>query len=228
MVFLKGEHIDEFLEIFWHPEFSIFRPLHDKTTLGVVKSRGGEIYDGEEIGIFFTDSGDEDSTREFEVLTRYCRGTCLEDVISGKSEAGELREVWMDERTSSQTETKCELARQHDNPLTATGLYRALNKARFDHEQLPDASRRLFYFSDISPACIWALSATVSSHDAAGLRDAIYKYLEFQNVDCSSNNVGWPPEFPVGLSPALLHFEQISAPVGGTWQGEHKATEEVD
>ena len=180
MVFLKGEHLDEFLENFWYPEFSTFRTLHDKTTLGVVKSRGDEIFDGEEIGIFFTDSGDEDSPREFEVLIRFCRGTCLEDVISGKGEAGVLRVVWVDERTSSPEETKCEPARQHDNPLTATGLYRALDRARFGHEQLPDASRRLFYFSDLNPACIWALSATVSSHDAAGLRDAIYKYLEFQ------------------------------------------------
>jgi hypothetical protein len=180
MGLLNGEHVDEFLENFWYPEFSTFRTLHNKTTLCDVKSRCNEIYDGEEIGIFFTDSGDEHSPREFEVLTRFCRGTCLEDVISRKGAAGELRVVWMDERTSSPAETKCELARQHDNPLTATGLYRALDKARFDHEQLPDASRRLMYFSDLSPACIRALAATVSSHDAAGLRDAIYKYLEFQ------------------------------------------------
>lgn len=180
MVLLKGEDLDEFLENFWYPEFSTLRALNTKTTLGNVKSRGDEIYDGEEIDLFFTDSSDEDSPREFEVLTRYCRGTCLEDVLSGKGTAGELRVVWVDDRTSSPAETKCTLARQHKNPLTATGLYRALDKARFDHEQLPDASRRLMYFSDLSPACIRALAATVSFHHAAGLRDAIYKYLEFQ------------------------------------------------
>lgn len=177
MVVSKGEHLDEFFENFWYPEFSTLRKLHDKRTLGYVKSKGDK--NGEEIGIFFTDSGDTHSPREFEVLTKFCCGTLLKDVISGEGTAGDHRVVWMDERTSSPAQGICRPARQHENPLTATGLYRALTKARFDHEET-DASRRLIYITDLSPACIQALAATASSHQAAGLRDAVYKYLEFQ------------------------------------------------
>jgi len=188
MVPSKSERLDESFENFWYLEFSTLRKLNFETTLGYIKSQGG---DGEEIGIFFTDSGDVDSPREFEVLTKFCYGTFLKDVISGKGTAGSLRVVWMDERTSGPVQETCGPARQHENPLTATGLFRALIESRFDHDHLPDASRRLIYITDLSPVCVHALAATVSSHQAAGLRDAIYKYLEFQtSIAVNISSVG--------------------------------------
>jgi hypothetical protein len=63
----------------------------------------------------------------------------------------------MDDRTSGLGFEGSKVARDYKNPLTATGLFRALDKLRFNDEHLPDAARRLVYVTDLSPACIYAL-----------------------------------------------------------------------
>jgi len=57
---------------------------------------------------------------------------------------------------------------------------------------LPDATRRLIYITDLDPASIHALFATVSCSQAPVLRNAIYKHLHFQTsitVNFSSTEV---------------------------------------
>lgn len=163
----------------WYPEFSTFREIHDSRRLVEVRKEELDAV-GDNLGIFCAASGDIDSRSEVEVLENFCRGTSPTDVIAGKGSAGHQRIVWIDDRNSGSAMEESGDARQYKNPLTATGLFRALEEPRFDHKDLPDAARRLIYITDLSPACIHALVATVSWHQARALRDAISKHLTFQ------------------------------------------------
>jgi hypothetical protein len=169
----------------WCPEFSRLRQINE-LTLGEFKKKvytdstdDADVEDLRNLSILI---GNKDPPLEAEVLEDFCRGTNLEDVKAGRGRAGIQRVVWIDERTSFPDLQGSGVARQHENPLTATGLLRALKKPRFGHEDLPDAARRLIYIADGDPACIQALAATVSTHQARVLRNAIYQYLKFQTL----------------------------------------------
>jgi hypothetical protein len=116
---------------------------------------------------------------EIEVLQDYCRGISREDVENGTGPAGFHRVVWLDDRNAPEMEGSG-ATRPYENPLTATGLHRALRNQRFGHEQLPDVARRLIYISDLDPACIYALATTTPNYQWKGLRNAICKYVTFQ------------------------------------------------
>jgi hypothetical protein len=120
--------------------------------------------DGDDVGIFFIDSRNSASPCEVEVLEDFCQSISLEDVESGISTAGHRRVVWLDDSDSSLDLAGSGDARQHKNPLTATGLCLALKRLRFNHEDLPNAVRQLIYITDLDPACIHALVATASWH----------------------------------------------------------------
>lgn len=161
----------------WCEEFSIRRKIPDKQRL--VEARKKLEADGDDIGTFFIDYRDTTSPLEIEVVEDFCRGTSLKQVEEGHGAAGNRRSVWLDERHSADLEGSGD-ARHHENPLTATGLLRALDQPRFDDKSLPDATRRLIYIADLDPACIHALVATASSLHAGALRNAIYKHLSSQ------------------------------------------------
>jgi hypothetical protein len=163
----------------WYSEFSRLRNLNDDKTLVEFKKKVGAA--GDDLGIFFMDSEDTASPCEVEVLEAFCRGISLEDVESGiGTAAGHRRAVWLDDRDISPDVEGSGEARQYENPLTATGLCRALKRPRFNEEDLPDAARRLIYITNLDPACIHALAATASWHQTPVLRNAIYKHLAFQ------------------------------------------------
>jgi hypothetical protein len=170
----------EWLENSWHPEFSILRLLHDDEKLVEFKKKVDA--DGDDLGIFFMDHLDTASPCEIEVFEDFCRGISFKEVAKGAGTAGTRRAVWLDDRGNSLDLEGSGDARQYENPLTATGLYRALERPRFNHEDLPDAARRLIYITDLDPACIHALAATASCHQTPVLRNAIYKYLAFQTA----------------------------------------------
>jgi hypothetical protein len=178
MVSEKRDHLEVCFENSWHPDFSRRRNLHDDKILVEVKKKVGA--DGDDLGIFIADSGDTASPCEVEVAEAFCRGMSLKHVDSGIGTAGNRRCVWLDDRDSRPGLKANGTARQHDNPLTATGLYRALKEPRFNHKDLPDAARRLIYISDLDPSCIHALAATATCHQTPALRNAIYKHLAFQ------------------------------------------------
>ncbi|KAH8745762.1 hypothetical protein BGZ57DRAFT_836771 [Hyaloscypha finlandica] len=163
----------------WWGEFSSPRRIDDEQRLLEVRK---EMHaDGDDLGIFYIDSEDTAAPLEVDVVESFCQGTSFEDVKKGKGLAGSWRNVWLDERNSldlagvGTAET-----REHENPLTATGLLRALEPQRFNHKKLHDAGRRLIYISDLNPDCIHALAATVSGLHARALRSAIYRHLIFR------------------------------------------------
>jgi hypothetical protein len=163
----------------WHPKFSTFRKIYDsKRLVEVMKKELGAF--GDNLGIFCAAAGNIGSRFEVEVLENFCRGTLPIDVIAGNGLAGHQRIVWIDDRNCGSALESGGEARQHKNPLTATGLFRVLDEPRFDHKDLPNAARRLIYITDLSPACIHALIETVSWHQAPALRSAISKHLAFQ------------------------------------------------
>ena len=163
----------------WCPQFSTISSIHD--TQRLVDVREDCVKAGNNLEIFFSKSGNIDSRFEVEKFTNFCRGNSLADVVAGKGPAGYQRIAWMDDRISGPGLEGSKVAREYKNPLTATGLFRALNKLRFSHEHLPDAARRLVYVTDLSPACIHALVGTASWLQANALREAISKHLTFQN-----------------------------------------------
>jgi hypothetical protein len=160
----------------WCSEFSELRTVNEETLAEVKKKVEADLGD---LPNLFMLSGNTDSPLEVEVLEDHCRGTSIEDVKAGKGRAGIERVVWIDERKGFPGLKGRGDAREHDNPLTATGLFRALEKPRFDDKNLPDAARRLIYIMDGDPSCIQALAATVSDHQARVLRSAIHQYLKF-------------------------------------------------
>jgi hypothetical protein len=162
----------------WSPDFSRHQNSHGRETLvDFEKVSAGE----DDLGILFADSADTASPCEIEVLKDFCRGTSLADVKAGRGSAGCQKIVWIDDRNNTDLEGR-EDARQYDNPLTATGLFRALEKQRSDLNEFSHGNRRLIYIADLSPACIHALAGTVSWHQAPVLRNAIYQHLRFQTL----------------------------------------------
>jgi hypothetical protein len=115
--------------------------------------------DGDDLGIFFTDSRDAASQCEAEVLKDFCRGMSLGDVESGIGSGGHRRAVWLDDRGSRPDLEGSDTTRQYENPLTATGLTQVLKRLRFNHEDLPDAARRLIYITDSGP-CLHSCSCS--------------------------------------------------------------------
>jgi hypothetical protein len=73
----------------WYPGFSRLRNLHDDKTLVEVKKK---VADGNDLGIYFMDSGDTASPREFEVLEELC-WISLDDVELGIGIAGHRKAV---------------------------------------------------------------------------------------------------------------------------------------
>lgn len=161
----------------WCGEFSTPRKIDDEERLVVARKSLNANED--DLGTFFFDDRDSAARLEIEFLEKFCLGgASLENVKKGEGYAGSHRSIWLDDRNYS-TEAGVD-AREYENPLTATGLLRALEQPRFNHEKSPDASRRLIYVSDLSPACTHALAATASSLHAHALRSAIHKHLGFQ------------------------------------------------
>ena len=174
----------------WCPEFSRLRKLNERTLVEVKKNVNANVAD---VGTIFIISGKGDSPSDVEVLENFFQSTSIEDVKVGRGRAGTQRVVWIDERDGAPDLEGSGDARQHENPLTATGLFQALDKSRFEHKDLPDAARRLIYITDPDPACIHALIATISSYQARVLRNTIYQYLKFQTaIAVKISSTGFP------------------------------------
>jgi hypothetical protein len=170
------DHLD--FEASWSPKFSLRRTLHDDRVL--VEIRKDLDADGDELDIFCADSGDTASRCAVEVIGKFCRHIKLEDVVRRRDRAGQFRNVWLNEKCCIPELKGRGESRENNNPLTSFGAYNALRRQRYNHKGLVDAARRLIYVSDLDPACIHALAATASCHQAPVLRDAIYQHLHFQ------------------------------------------------
>lgn len=178
----------------WYLQFSTIRKLQErKSHVNLLKELHAE---GDELDMFLADAGHTNSRCAVDVIKQFCQGICLDHVVGAKGRAGLWRSVWLDDRNHNWTcipeLEKGGDARRCENPLSATGLYQALEKERFEHDHLPDAARRLIYISDLDPACIHALAATASVRQTPVLINAIYKHLHFQSsiaVTCPSSGL---------------------------------------
>jgi hypothetical protein len=157
----------------WYSEFSRLRNLHDDKLWVEVKKGVDADGDGD-LAIFLMDSGET----MVELVEDFCWGMRSRDEETGTCIAGQ-RKVWLDDRSSGLDLEGSGNVRKHENPLPAAGLRQALKEQRFNHKDLPDAARRLIFIADLDPACIHALAATASCHQAPVLRNAIYKHLAF-------------------------------------------------
>ncbi|TVY59342.1 hypothetical protein LCER1_G000736 [Lachnellula cervina] len=163
----------------WHPHFSSLRRIAAPDTHVEIMKRLG--VDGSELDMFLGSYEDTQSRCAAEVVEEFCRGVCFGDVVRAKGRAGQWRSAWLDDRSCIPELEGRGNARQYENPLSATGLYRALKRKRFEDDDSPDAARRLIYITDLEPAYIHALAATASSRQVPVLRNAIYRHLRFQS-----------------------------------------------
>jgi hypothetical protein len=161
----------------WCSEFLRLRPLKGGTLVKFKEKLDANVDDDH--GNFFVLSERTKCPLEVEVLGEFCRGTSFKDVREGKGTAGTQKNIWIDERTCLALEGSGE-ARLHSNPLTATGLLRALKEGQYNCKDMPDAARRLIYVTDLTPACVRALAETVSVFQGRVLRNAIFQYLQSQ------------------------------------------------
>jgi hypothetical protein len=172
----KIDYPEDCFENGWHPEFSSPRMREDDTAFADSET----LVDGDENILEFLNSENTTSPFEVEVIEEFCRGESLGDLVSGIGTAGHRKAAWLDDRGGSPDPTRSGHVRRYDNPMTATGLYRALKKPRFNHAGSPDAERRLIHIADLDPAYILALAKTASYQQLPVLREAIYKHLAFQ------------------------------------------------
>jgi hypothetical protein len=200
------------IETSWCPEFSKISSIHD--TQKLVDVREGRVTVGDNVAIFFAASGNIDSRFEVEEFQSFCRGISLADVVAAKGPGGNQRIAWMDDRISGPGLEGSNVAREYENPLTATALFRALNKLRFNHEKLPDAARRLVYVTDLSPACIHALVGTASWLQANALREAISKHLAFQTSIAVKIASAGIRTFQLDLHLAFFKLDRSTPPNG--------------
>src|SRR5450432_3866495 len=117
----KSQEVLVPFEKIWCPEFSRLRKLKEKTLVGLKNDVNAKV---EELGNFFIISGNTDSPLEVEVLEDFCWGISLGDVKAGRGRTGIQRIAWVDERDCFLELEGSGDARQHENPLTATGLFR--------------------------------------------------------------------------------------------------------
>lgn len=124
----------------WKPEFSTNRrPKEDcsyvKYRRELVREIGvsTENDDGEpdDLDIFLTDFEDELSSLApscaVEEVREFCQNPSLEDLKSGAGPAGHRRAAWLDDRSRLSLRGGGGV-RTYENPLTATGLHRILER----------------------------------------------------------------------------------------------------
>jgi hypothetical protein len=79
------------------------------------------------IEIFFCDFDDAMVLVQVDEAREFCRNVSLKGLRLGDGLAGYERASWVDDRCFSQKEKKW-IVRKHENPLTATSLYRVLRE----------------------------------------------------------------------------------------------------
>jgi hypothetical protein len=119
----------------WDPVFSTHRDLKDDDE-SFVEARRGIGAGGDDLSIFLQDSEDSGSPCEVEEVREFCQGASLEDLKAGTGRAGQRQAAWLDDRNSPHL-TGSGDARQYENPLTATGLYRLLKEPVWKESKLP-------------------------------------------------------------------------------------------
>lgn len=124
---MKQEHRAYPSDIFvkqWDPIFSQKRNFKEDGSYVEFKRRMDA--DAEGLSIFLQDFDGVVPSCQNTEIEEYCEGSLLVDLQSGNGSAGHSRSAWMDDRCSDLPSDG--YARHYLNPLTATGLYRALKE----------------------------------------------------------------------------------------------------
>jgi hypothetical protein len=173
----QREYSDVFFSSSWCSEFSTFRNVRDEKTQIEINN---EIdADGDDLTVFVRNFEDTASRCEIEIYKEFCHGVSFEDVRQHNGPAGSRKAMWLDERSNGGDALGSGDSRHHKNPITAVQALKVLRETRFNHQNLPDAARRIIYITDLDPAYIYALVASASCHQAPVLREAVYKHLSF-------------------------------------------------
>lgn len=117
----------------WHPSFSVHNDNigGDDQSAPDAQRAAGVVLD-DTMAIFLERDASPLVSPDIEDVQRYCEGANDENVESGVGDAGALRNAWLDQRNSPYLNGSGN-AREHENPLTATGLFRQLKRPVWKH-----------------------------------------------------------------------------------------------
>ena len=111
---------------YWHPSFSIHNDIiggDDQSAVDIQRAAGVVL----DTMTIFLECDTNLVPPDIEDVQRYCEGANDENVESGVGDAGALQNAWLDERNSPHLNGSGH-TRKHENPLTATGLFRQLKR----------------------------------------------------------------------------------------------------
>lgn len=95
-----------------------------------VEFKRGNNADQNDISIFFHENDDPVVEGEYKDVEDLCHGFSVDAISLGEGFAGSYRGAWLDDR-SFPCNGRAGGFRDYQNPLSATGLYRALNEQVF-------------------------------------------------------------------------------------------------
>jgi hypothetical protein len=109
----------------WNPLFSKHQDFEESRFY--LEARREIVRDGDELKVFLQDFEESGPGTSYliEELQEFCQGTSLDDLKSGRGQAGQRASCWLDDRTWC-GEPNRNFVREYQNPLTATGLYQIL------------------------------------------------------------------------------------------------------
>jgi hypothetical protein len=109
----------------WDPSFSASRP--PQVSGSWVESKRGMNSGDCDIDLFLRDAEDSSALYYFDEVRELCYGVCSSALDSGQGEAGNRRAAWLDTRNGPNP-MEDQIARDYQNPLTATSLYHYLRR----------------------------------------------------------------------------------------------------
>jgi hypothetical protein len=116
----------------WNTIFSTSRP--PKKSEIWVESKRKLHADGDGIDLFFRDTKGTSAWRHFDEVDNFCNGVELANLASGRGDAGNKCNIWLDARGFSH-ETRGGDVREYPNPLTAKSLYNRLKEDRTEMDR---------------------------------------------------------------------------------------------
>ncbi|ORY16285.1 hypothetical protein BCR34DRAFT_557542 [Clohesyomyces aquaticus] len=180
----------------------------------------------------YSDGGSEsDSEYETENLLAYSwlydheRPPDFEDAYDLRMPVPAARKsAWLDDRSHCGRHH-----REIPNPLSADQLFLLLNEKRFDHDEKPDADRRLIYVYDPDAFYLKSLGETASGREIRELREAMENYRNMRTAFGATIRRGFTtfrlefhlPYFSLAQSIAPSEAGNIRSKISSEWTDDH-------